>query len=34
MDISGLPAHLQPEQIVTKLAQVVMELPRTPTGRS
>jgi hypothetical protein len=30
MDIPGLPAHLQPEQIVTKLAQVVMELPHPP----
>jgi hypothetical protein len=32
MDMLSLPAHLQPKQIVTKLAQVVMELPRTPEG--
>lgn len=32
MNIPGLPTHLQPEQIVTQLAQVVMELPRTPDG--
>jgi len=32
MDIIGLPAHLQPEQMLTKLAQVVMELPRTSEG--
>ena len=32
MDMLGLPAHLQPEQIVIKLAQVVMELPRTLDG--
>ncbi len=32
MDMLGLPTHLQPEQIVTQLAQAVMALPRTSDG--